>query len=128
MVIWKSEMTQKQLISQNQTLTEEIERLQKVKGISESLSRLPSACLENMNSAEEIKLAKESALHSALDDVRGKDYDKLVKDIEDIQNKSKRAYVRLYEKVGEDVGSHFLDRLDYLASKPSEADKLISGS
>jgi len=80
-----------------------------------------------MNSAEEIRQAKESALHNALDDVRGNDYDKLVKDIDDIQNKSKRAYVRLYERVGEDIGEHFIDRLDYMAQKPSEADRIING-
>ena len=88
---------------------EEIERLSKVRGIGESIARLPSACLENLNCAEEIREAKESALASSIDEIRGKDYDKLVKDIDDIQNKSKRAYVRLYEKVGEDVGSHFLN-------------------
>ena len=32
-----------------------------------------------MNSADEIRLAKESALHNALDDVRGNDYDKLLR-------------------------------------------------
>lgn len=81
-----------------------------------------------MNSADEIRLAKESALHNALDDVRGNDYDKLVRDIEEIQNKSKRAYVRLYEKVGEDIGGHFLDKLDYMTKQPSEVDKLINGN
>ena len=45
-----------------------------------------------------------------------------------MQSKSKRAYVRLYEKVGEDIGMHFLDKLDYMGQKESEADKLISGS
>ena len=109
-----------------QTMGEEIERLSKVKGIGESIARLPSACLENLNSAEEVRAAKESALASSIDQIRGKDYDKLVKDIEDLQNKSKRAYVRLYEKVGEDVGSHFLNQLDYMGDKQTEADKLLA--
>jgi hypothetical protein len=37
-----------------------------------------------------------------------------VKEIDEMQNKSKRAYVRLYEKVGEDIGMNFLDKLDYM--------------
>ena len=72
--------------------------------------------------------AKASALHEAVDQIRGRDYDQVVKEIEDMQSKSKRAYVRLYEKVGEDIGMHFLDKLDYMGQKESEADKLISGS
>ena len=71
--------------------------------------------------------ARSSALHQALDQVRGKEYDDVVKEIDEIQDKSKNAYIRLYEKVGEDIGLHFLDKLDYMASKESEADKLISG-
>jgi hypothetical protein len=49
------------------TMGEEIERLSKVKGIGESIARLPSVCLENLNSAEEIRAAKENALASSLD-------------------------------------------------------------
>lgn len=45
-----------------------------------------------------------------------------------MQNKSKRAYVRLYEKVGEDVGHQFLNKLDYMAKQPSEVDKLLNGA
>lgn len=110
------------------TLTAEIERLQKVKNLGESIARLPSACLENMNTADEVQEAKDSALHQALEAMRGNDYDKMVSEIEDIQAKSKRAYVRLYEKVGEDIGLNFLEKLDYLGNKESEADKLINSS
>ena len=46
-------------------------------------------------------------------------------EIDQIHEKSKKAYVRLYEKVGEDIGMHFLDKLDYLKNQESEADKLL---
>lgn len=72
-----------------------------------------------------MKTAKESALHQAVNDVRGEEYEKLVSEIDQIHDKSKKAYVRLYEKVGEDVGMHFLDKLDYMKNKESEADKLL---
>ena len=72
-------------------------------------------CLDNMNTASEMRQAKDSALHSALDQLRGKDYDHLVKEIDDIQDRSKKAYVRLYEKVGEDIGLDFVDRLDHFS-------------
>jgi len=68
-----------------------------------------------MNTASEMRQAKDSALHSALDQLRGKDYDHLVKEIDDIQDRSKKAYVRLYEKVGEDIGLDFVDRLDHFS-------------
>ena len=110
------------------SMTKEMRRLEKVKDIGESIARLPSACLDDIKTEEEVQRAKASALHSALDQARGSDYSKLVKEIDDIQNKSKRAYVRLYEKVGEEVGLNFLDKLDYHATKQSEADKLISGN
>ena len=49
----------------------------------------------------------------------------MVSEIDQIHEKSKKAYVRLYEKVGEDIGMHFLDKLDYLKNQESEADKLL---
>jgi hypothetical protein len=81
-------------------MSKEMERLEKVKDLGESIARLPSACLEDIKTQDEVDKAKASALHSALDKARGDDYSALVKDIDDIQNKSKRAYVRLYERVG----------------------------
>ena len=61
----------------------------------------------------------------ALEEVKGREYDHLVKDIEDIQDKSKKAYVRLYEKVGDEIGLNFIDKLDHLSRQKSEADKLL---
>jgi len=66
------------------SLTEEIERLRKCKDVGESIMRLPMVCLEDMKTEEDIRNVKETALHSALDQLRGKDYDNVVKDIEDI--------------------------------------------
>jgi len=54
MEIWKTEMTQRSMSQQMLTLTQEIERLQKVKGISESMMRLPMACLEDINTEKDI--------------------------------------------------------------------------
>jgi hypothetical protein len=31
-----------------------------------------------------------------------------------MEEKQKRAYVRLYEKVGEEIGLNFLDKLNYV--------------
>lgn len=42
------------MVSQMMEMTKEIERLQKVKGLGESIARLPSACLEDINTAEEM--------------------------------------------------------------------------
>ena len=128
MEIWKTEMTQRSMSQQMLTLTQEIERLQKVKGISESMMRLPMASLEDINTEKDILKVKESALHSALDQLRGKEYDAMVKDIDEIQNKSKRAYVRLYENVGEDIGNNFLDKLDHMSRQQSEADNLLAAN
>jgi len=115
MEIWKTEMTQRSMAQQMMSLTEEIERLRKAKDVGESIMRLPMVCLEDMKTEDDIRQVKQTALHSALDELRGKDYDNLVKDIEDIQNKSKRAYVRLYEKVGAEIEGNFLEKLDFVS-------------
>ena len=127
MTLWKTEMAQNQLVDQVTRLTTEVERMKKVEGISESISRLPSVCLQDISNEKEAERAKSSALHQALDQVRGKEYDDVVKEIDAMQDKSKNAYIRLYEKVGEDIGLHFLDKLDYMGAKESEADRLIAG-
>lgn len=109
-------------------MTEEIDRLKKVNKLSESIVNLPSVCVDKLKTEDDIRQARETALSAALDGMRGKDYDILVKEIDEMQNKQKRAYTRLYEKVGEDLGNNFLDKLDYLSNKETEADKLIASS
>ena len=51
----------------------EIERLKKVQNVSDSVARLPEACLEDLTSAPKIKEAKASALHDALMDLKSND-------------------------------------------------------
>jgi len=45
---------------------------------------MPMVCFTNLNTASDMQQAKESALSEAVDQLRGKDYDHLVKDIEDL--------------------------------------------
>ena len=67
MKVWKTEMAQSQLVDQVTRLTTEIERMKKVGNISESISRLPNVCLQDISNEKEIEKAKSSALHQALD-------------------------------------------------------------
>lgn len=46
--------------------------------------------------------------------MKDKNYSNLVKEIDELQNKQKKAYVRLYEKVGEEIGLDFMDKLDHV--------------
>jgi len=129
MKLWRSEMTVKQLADKITQMGNEIERLEKVKGIGESISRLPAACLDDIRTQDHVREAKESAIHQALDEARGKGYDAITKEIEEMENKQKRAYVRLYERVGQDIGIHFMEKLDSMKqSGSSEVDKLMKGS
>lgn len=93
---------------------------------------MPEACIEDLKTGDDIRKAKETALGEALKNARGSDYENLVKDIENVQEKARKAYVRLYERVGEDIGLNFLEKLDYMDHKSrhgsSEADKLIETS
>jgi hypothetical protein len=50
MQIWKSDMTQTQLIERMSGMAKEMERLQKVKDIGESVARLPSVCIDDLKS------------------------------------------------------------------------------
>lgn len=129
---FKADAANKQLVDRMLNMNEELERLRKVKDISESIVRLPQVCVEDLRTAKDVRKAKESALSDALEKVKAEDYENLVSDIENIQEKSKKAYVRLYERVGEDIGLNFLEKLDYMDFKgrqgSSEADKLIESS
>lgn len=44
-------------------MVNEIERLQNVKNVGESIAKLPSQCFEDINTAEKIKEVKDSSLH-----------------------------------------------------------------
>ena len=49
-----------------------------------------------------------------------------------MQEKQKRAQVRLYEKVGEQIGLNFIEKLDYIDAKSmhsqSEYNKVIEST
>lgn len=49
-----------------------------MKDISESISRLPEACIEDLKTDDDIRKAKETALGEALKKARGSDYEHLV--------------------------------------------------
>jgi len=67
MDLWKTKMGQNQLVDQVTRLSAEVERLKKVEGLSESISRLPSVCLQGISNEKEAERARSSALHEALD-------------------------------------------------------------
>lgn len=48
-------------------MAKEIDRLNKVKEIGESVARLPSVCIDDLKSKSQIEEAKASALHEAVD-------------------------------------------------------------
>ena len=85
----------------------EIERLKKVQNVGDSVARLPEACLEDLTSAPKIKEAKASALHDALMDLKSKDKGRndLIDKIEELEERQKRAYLRLYDRVGQEIGT-----------------------
>ena len=55
--------------------------------IGESIARLPSECLEDIKSRDDAVYAKETALHQALSDIKGKNYQDLVTDIDKLHEK-----------------------------------------
>lgn len=64
--------------------------------------------MENLTS-QEIKEYKQTALHEALIDLKSADKgrDDLILKIQDLENRQKRAYLKLYERVSDTVGEGF---------------------
>lgn len=62
MELWKADMTQRQMVDQMASMTKEMQRLERIKDIGESIARLPSACLEDIKTQDEVQRAKASAL------------------------------------------------------------------
>ena len=56
--------------------------MRKVKDISESIVKLPQACIEDLKTEGDIRKAKETALGEALKKTRGSDYDNLMDEID----------------------------------------------
>jgi hypothetical protein len=70
--VFKVGITVQSLEKKLQESEEEIARLRQAKFLSESVARLPEACLTDLN-GETVKEARGSALHSALMDLRKED-------------------------------------------------------
>ena len=107
MQVWRKDLTIQGLEKQQTDLDAEVDRLKKVKNIGESVARLPEVCLADLTSPSKIKDAKSSALHDALMDLKSKDKGRndLIDKIEEIEERQKRAYLRLYDRVGQEIGS-----------------------
>lgn len=67
---------------------------------------MPAACVSDLNE-EKIREIRQSALHDALMDLKSGDKgrDDLVAKIEELENRQKKAYLRLYQRVGDEIGS-----------------------
>ena len=79
--------------------------MRNVASLNLSVANLPSVCVENLND-ENIREFKQSALQKALVELRSADKGRndLLLQIEDMEQKSKKAYLKLYERVGEEIG------------------------
>jgi hypothetical protein len=74
--------------------------LRQAKYLSESVAKLPEACLSDLN-GQTVAEVRGSALHDALMDLKKEDKGRsdLVNQIQDIEAKQKRAYLKLFERV-----------------------------
>jgi hypothetical protein len=54
------------MVEQMAAMSKEMNRLEKVKDLGESIARLPSACVDDIKTQEEVEKAKRSALNQAL--------------------------------------------------------------
>ena len=99
---WRKDLTIQGLEKQESSMREEIERLKRTQKLSSEVSRLPAACVEDLNTFDKIKDCKSSALHEALLDLRSGDKgrDDMIQKIEELEQRQKNAYLRLYERVG----------------------------
>ena len=120
MQVWRKDLTIQGLEKRQVDLEMEVERLKKVQNIGESVARLPEACVEDLTSVPKIKEAKASALHEALMDLKSKDKGRndLIDKIEELEERQKRAYLRLYDRVGQEIGTSMHKTLE-------EREKLI---
>jgi hypothetical protein len=77
----------------------EIERLHRADSLA---ANLPYSCVEDLTSADRIRHVKQSALQDALNKLKDSDKDRneLIDKIEELEQRQKAAYLRLYEKVG----------------------------
>jgi hypothetical protein len=66
---------------------------------------LPHTCVEDLISEERMRHVKQSALQEALSQLKSHDKDRnqLIDKIEELEQRQKSAYLRLYEKVGNEI-------------------------
>ena len=63
---------------------------------------LPHACIEDLTSQDRMVKVKTSALQDALNKLKDEDKgrNEMIDKIEELEMKQKKAYLRLYERVG----------------------------
>ena len=107
MLLWRKDLTIQGLEKQEGGLREEIERLKRTQNLESGIARLPTACLEDLNTHDKIRDVKSTALHEALMDLKSTDKGRndMVQKIEELENRQKAAYLRLYERVGQEIGT-----------------------
>lgn len=83
----------------------EIERLQRSRELGDFIGDLPQTCVEDLVSEERMRHVKQSALKEALDNLKNSDKsrDQLIDKIEELEQRQRSAYLRLYEKVGNEI-------------------------
>ena len=87
MLTWRKDLTIQGLEKQQGALREEIERLKRTQNLESGIARLPTACLEDLNSHDKIRDVKSSALHEALLDLKSSDKGRsdMVQKIEELE-------------------------------------------
>ena len=97
-------MAIKSLAKERESLTVEVDRLNKARELvkATSIANLPADCLTDLTSSQRMKEVSQCALESALTDLKKADKgrDDLVQQIEELEQKQRRAYLRLYDRVG----------------------------
>ncbi len=86
----------------------EVERLHRIREIGNIQGELPNACVEDLTSHSRMVEVKASALQHALNKLKdgSQGRDELIQKIEELEERQKKAYLRLYERVGTEIDTH----------------------
>ena len=89
MQIWRKDLTIQGLEKNEGGLREEIERLKRTQNLESGIARLPSACLEDLNTHDKIRDVNSSALHEALMDLKSADKGRndMIQKIEELEQR-----------------------------------------
>ena len=63
---WKAEASERALTDRMVGMSTELDRLRKVAGLAESIGRLPSECLEDLKTAQDVRDIKKDAVVNAI--------------------------------------------------------------